>query len=64
MKRISTLALLMSIILCSACSTSKQAQVVSAPTPQYRVPAKHHEIHQKLLNEQNRLIILSEYGEI
>lgn len=64
MKKFSKVILLMSILICSACSSSKQAQVVSAPEHKYRLPAKHYEIHQKLLQEQNRLIIRSEYGNL
>lgn len=64
MKKFSKVLLLMSILVCSACSSSKQAQVVSVPEQKYRLPAKHHEIHQKLLQEQKRLITISGYGKL
>lgn len=64
MKRIILLALLMSIMFCSACCSQRQTQVEPATEHKYRLPAKHHKIHQKLLLDQNRLIIFSEYGKL
>ncbi len=64
MKKFIKVALLMSILVLSACSTPRQVQNVPIPEKSYRLPACHHEIHRKLLEQQNRLIILSEHGDL
>lgn len=64
MKKFIKVALLMSILVLSACSTPRQAQSATMPERSYRLPACHYEIHRKLLEQQNRLIILSEHGNL
>ena len=52
MKRVIKLALLGAVLMLSACSTSKQASAPNTDTVQYRLPACHQVIHQKMLDQQ------------
>lgn len=52
---------LVAILVCSACTTTKEVQAIEQTKPSYRLPAIHMEVHKRMLEDQQKRIIHSDH---